>query len=248
MPIELRIKLPLTPTELAEVIGFLNHATSTVVFSTVVADQSQTAQEAMAAATSTLVPPAPSLNAAPPAPSVQTVAVQSASPAAVAEFDASGLPWDERIHSGKKSKTEAGMWRTRKGCLPVIVTAVTDELRQHYPVPVLSIAPGQPQQPAIAPPPPPVATTAAVPAPPAPVAAQPASPAPPPAATAPSPKNFATLLSAISRASMADQAGTQAKMNAALTELGYPPNSTIQVVFGNAAIIEAVWAKMGLPE
>jgi hypothetical protein len=54
-------------------------------------------------------------------------------PANAVEFDATGLAWDARIHSGKKSQTAAGEWRALKGVDKGLVKIVELELRAKYP-------------------------------------------------------------------------------------------------------------------
>jgi hypothetical protein len=82
-------------------------------------------------ATSATTPPA-SLAHAPqtanvaPAPGAY---VATANPAVNVEFDSTGLPWDERIHSGNKTKSPAGEWRTKKGTDRNLLASVTAELR-----------------------------------------------------------------------------------------------------------------------
>jgi hypothetical protein len=49
------------------------------------------------------------------------------------EFDSTGLAWDERIHSGNKTKTPAGEWRSKKGADKNIIKQVELELRAKYP-------------------------------------------------------------------------------------------------------------------
>lgn len=49
------------------------------------------------------------------------------------EFDSTGLAWDERIHSGNKTKTEKGEWRGKKGADKSMIKAVELELRAKYP-------------------------------------------------------------------------------------------------------------------
>lgn len=49
------------------------------------------------------------------------------------EFDSTGLAWDERIHSGNKTKSEKGGWRTRKGVDKSLIKNVEAELRAKYP-------------------------------------------------------------------------------------------------------------------
>lgn len=55
--------------------------------------------------------------------------VATANPAVNVEFDSTGLPWDERIHSGNKTKNPGGEWRTKKGVDKGLLTNVTAELR-----------------------------------------------------------------------------------------------------------------------
>lgn len=50
-----------------------------------------------------------------------------------AELDKEGLPWDERIHAGTKTKTQKGVWTRKKGLDDKVFDAVVAELRQHYP-------------------------------------------------------------------------------------------------------------------
>jgi hypothetical protein len=69
---------------------------------------------------------APSTAAVAPLPTVLRAALVSSLPPASAalaagvgapagaEVDAEGLPWDERIHSGARSKTAAGVWTRRR--------------------------------------------------------------------------------------------------------------------------------------
>lgn len=45
------------------------------------------------------------------------------------EVDASGLPWDSRIHSSNKGKTAKGVWNRRRGVDDATVQTVENELR-----------------------------------------------------------------------------------------------------------------------
>ena len=81
------------------------------------------------------------------------------------DLDASGLPWDERIHSGNREKNAGdGLWRKRRGVAQELVDSVTAELRGTEapaapavdPTPPASLEPSTPP----APPPPPAADTA----------------------------------------------------------------------------------------
>lgn len=69
------------------------------------------------ASTAATLPPGPTMNALPPGPGALAPLVPAgpASHASGVELDVNGLPWDERIHSGAKSKTDSGAWRARKG-------------------------------------------------------------------------------------------------------------------------------------
>lgn len=51
------------------------------------------------------------------------------------EFDSTGLAWDERIHSGNKTKTDKGEWRTKKGTDKSSIKVIELELRAKYPAP-----------------------------------------------------------------------------------------------------------------
>lgn len=46
------------------------------------------------------------------------------------ELDADGVPWDERIHAGTKTKTAKGVWKKKKGVQPAEYDAVTAELKE----------------------------------------------------------------------------------------------------------------------
>lgn len=82
--------------------------------------------------TSATTPPASSAPALPPA-SAAPAHVASATTTNLAnnvvEFDSTGLPWDERIHSGNKTKSPSGEWRTKKAVDRGLVASVTAELR-----------------------------------------------------------------------------------------------------------------------
>ena len=86
---------------------------------------------------------------------ISPTATPPAPPAAV-ELDTEGLPWDERIHSGKKTKyakdnpqnkTVAGSWKRKRGVQPLTVDQVKAELRLVYPAPTAAVAPVAPLAP-----------------------------------------------------------------------------------------------------
>lgn len=93
------------------------------------------------------LPPASSAPALPPGALVavaHAAPVAPVNPAANVEFDSTGLPWDERIHSGNKTKNPGGEWRTKKGVDKGLLTSVTAELRAavgNVAVPVASASP-----------------------------------------------------------------------------------------------------------
>lgn len=51
------------------------------------------------------------------------------------ELDSSGLPWDERIHSGARTKLKDGTWRKRSKLADGEYEQIEAELRIHYPKP-----------------------------------------------------------------------------------------------------------------
>lgn len=129
--------------------------------------------------------------AASPQP-VITPAIAAAGAAAGVELDATGLPWDERIHSSSKSKKAGGIWTKRKNLAAGVYEAVEAELRAQYPnVPNAGAASAPMAQPVVAaipvaePIPMPVATPVMAPQPepvmqqPVPMAAAPVPPAQP---------------------------------------------------------------------
>lgn len=65
--------------------------------------------------------------------------------------DTTGLPWDERIHSGNKEMTDKGVWRKRRGVSDAIKTAVEAELRAKAGSETPMHREPQPMQPAAAP-------------------------------------------------------------------------------------------------
>lgn len=110
----------------------------------------------------TAVAGAPLPNAPPVLPPAVTTAAAAPaqSPAAPAEYDSAGLPWDARIHQKGKSKKKDGTWKLQKGLDPTFAQAVVTELAtKRRAVPT---APTVPAAPAGVP-----AASATVPTPPA---------------------------------------------------------------------------------
>ena len=93
-------------------------------------------------------------------------------PAAPPSVDASGLPWDARIHSESKATVSDGTWRKRRGVDPELVKQVEAELRGEVPA---AAATPEVTEPSAA------AVSASIPVPPAP-AVIPPPPAPTPEA------------------------------------------------------------------
>ena len=92
------------------------------------------------------------------------------------EVDASGLPWDGRIHASTRSKTQDGNWKLRRGVDDDVLAAVSNELRQTMGLVPTEVVPPSPltpppaqvfSQPEARVPPPPFAPPVAPPAPPA---------------------------------------------------------------------------------
>lgn len=128
--------------------------------STAAVAPSPTAPEVPQASSAT-PPPAPSVPAAPAPAAELAQAAIPLPPAATVEVDSNGIPWDERIHSGSRKKTQKGEWAKRRGVQETLIKKVEAELRGKTPAPA------------------PAASAAPVPsAPTAPVAA--AAPLPPP--------------------------------------------------------------------
>lgn len=72
--------------------------------------------------------PAPPIVPSVPAPNAG--ATPPASPAGGVELDTDGLPWDERIHAGTKTKTQSGHWKAKKGLNDeAMVNRIKAELR-----------------------------------------------------------------------------------------------------------------------
>lgn len=98
---------------------------------------------------------------APPAPSVPVPPVPSA-PVADASLvlDASGLPWDERIHSSSRAFIAGGVWRQRRNLPDGEKLRVEADLRTRMGAPAQSAAPlpPVPVAPAVVPVPSPPAT------------------------------------------------------------------------------------------
>lgn len=121
------------------------------------------APEATTANTLTATPTPVPLPPVPTAPGTVAPTASAAAPtipASGVELDSKGLPWDERIHAGTKSKLKSGEWKAKKQVHPALVASVEAELRARAaatPAPVAAVqdaaavfaaAPGVPAAPA----------------------------------------------------------------------------------------------------
>jgi 2-oxoglutarate dehydrogenase E2 component (dihydrolipoamide succinyltransferase) len=95
-------------------------------------------------------PPAPvaPVAAPPPAPVAPVAPVAAppaaAAPAAQAEVDIEGVPWDERIHASSRAKLKSGQWRAKRGVDAQFAAGVRAE--------ILAARGAQPAAPVAAPP------------------------------------------------------------------------------------------------
>ena len=206
------------------------------------------------------------INPVPPVPVATTAPVNPFAPTAAGiDVDASGLPWDGRIHASTRVKVEDGTWRKRRGVSDETVAAVTAELKKTMGLPSTIIAPPPAvvlvpsvatAAPVVAVPPAPFAAPAVPPAPPtttivppvvgiAPTATSPSSPVPGatsdshPTATAPT---FPMLMQAITKAYGAGQL-TQEKIQAAVQAAGM---ASLPMVASRPDMIPTVAAGLGL--
>lgn len=122
------------------------------------------------------VPPPPAETTPPPPPAQETTETAPASTGP--ELDKDGMPWDERIHSGTKSKTQAGLWTKRRNVPAETYEAVSAELKQIMAAGTPA-AETQADAPADVPPPPAEETNDAPPPPPAANDVPPPPPPPP---------------------------------------------------------------------
>ncbi len=163
---------------------------------------------------------APSTAAAAPLPTVPAVpaatspAPMSAAPtptgADAGELDSEGYPWDERIHSGAKSKTQAGIWTRRRNVPDEVYFQIRDQIKAGIPAP--------------APPAPPVA------APPAPPQPDPGAPVPPGL------NPFVTLMRRVAADIGAHRYGHE-QLKGWIESLGDPTATTLPALNGKPELI-----------
>lgn len=99
------------------------------------------------------IPPAPTAPAAAPQAPGPVAPVNAATPASApstaaatpsngVDLDADGLPWDERIHAGSKTKTTKGVWTAKRGVNDgAFIAKVKAELRALMAIPAAPAAP-----------------------------------------------------------------------------------------------------------
>jgi len=185
-----------------------------------------------------------------PAPVVQTDDEDDAAPVNMTApaTDATGLPWDERIHAKSKNTNKDGSWKKARGVSDALVAQVEAELRGRVasPIPTTgnALPPSQPPSPAQPPFPSPQVMNAPAPvADPAPTPAQPpmgqpvaftaptpAQPAPIPAQPAPTQAfDFGQLMTGLQRAMSAGRLDT-ATTNAIVAEINGAWGTSLQSI------------------
>lgn len=79
-----------------------------------------------------------------PTMSAPPAGIPGTAPVTGVELDAEGLPWDERINAGTKTKTEKGVWKAKKGINdPALVARVKAESAQRVQGGAGGMAPAQ---------------------------------------------------------------------------------------------------------
>lgn len=117
------------------------------------------APEATTAITSgaTLSAPVPNVPTAPVTVAPTASGAAPSIPASGVELDKNGLPWDERIHAGTKTKLKSGEWKAKKQVDAALVAQVEAELRARVaatpaaPVAAAPVAPVAPAAPVVDP-------------------------------------------------------------------------------------------------
>lgn len=174
-----------------------------------------------------LQPVAPLVNATLPG-------TPAAAPATGVELDAEGLPWDERIHAGTKTKTVKNVWKAKKGLDDEAwVNDIKNELRARVggAVPQPQAPAAVVQQPAALPP------LGAGPFVPPAAALQPVQPVAPSVPAGP-PQNFDEFMPRITAACNANIVPMEA-VQAACTAYQLPSITSLQQ---NPTYVPHVWA------
>lgn len=188
--------------------------------------------EAVPTPTARPYPEFPAATEEPPAP-------PAAGPGDPVEVDVNGMPWDGRIHTANKAKTQKGVWKARRGVDDAERSRVEAELRT-------AMAAHAPTEQA-APPPPPAQPQITPPAAPgsafeqptggAEFEASPTPPAPPAAAPGASPATFAEFAAAFA----GDARATDEMLAQACQAHGVPSFPSLSA---RPDLIPAVWATL----
>lgn len=179
----------------------------------------QQAPQAQQVPPAPLAPPAPPAVAAVPTPPVVPPLPQAS--AAAPELDATGLPWDSRIHAETKSKNKDGTWRSKRNMDKAFMATIEAQLRQAMGAPAAPAVATAASSPAVT-----AAPAAAPTVPPAPPAVpQPSTPPAMPgpsvaAAAATQGETFAEFMARLAPNFAADPVGMGAKMGTALQQFG----------------------------
>lgn len=118
-------------------------------------------------------PPPPAPAVAPALPLATMNGTDTSNSSGIEEFDASGVPFDIRIHQKSHAKKKDGTWKIRKGLDPAIIEGVMRELAPRVRIgsqPTITPAPAGASAPVSLPPIPPPPGPAFVPPPPPPPA------------------------------------------------------------------------------
>lgn len=114
------------PIDTANIFGGAQQAPSVPIPPVPQAPTPPAAAQAAPSPASAPLPPAAPPAAPGPSAGAETPA---APPAPTNAVDTTGLPWDERIHAGARTKNGDGTWRKKRGVEDSVVAAVENELR-----------------------------------------------------------------------------------------------------------------------
>lgn len=176
------------------------------------------------------VAPNPAVPPAYIAPAVHAQVIASVTPAV--DRDKNGLPWDERIHAGTKTKNADGAWKKKKGVDELTVNSVEAALRA-MPQSAAPLLPGLPSLPVGLP-----QSVSALPGAPLGVPLAPSAPVQAmPAASTAYPSDFEGLMMRVTAATAAGILPPTAT-GAACTAVGLPNILALQM---NPAFVASVW-------
>lgn len=168
------------------------------------------------------------------------------------EVDASGIPWDARIHASTKTKTADGCWKKKRGVPDEERDRVEAELKATMaapaaaapeassPTPPPAPEPSSPAPEASAPSAPAAPAPAPTPEAPAPAAPEAASPTPPPAAPAQGSITFPELMQKVTGATSAGKLNNET-INYVLQEHGI---ASLPLLAARPDLLPSVAAKL----